>query len=157
MRIIGFSKRTHRTSAVVIVSFLAAMNFQAQAQKPPSPQNPPQAGTIRVNVGLIQTDVMVFDKQGRFVPDLKREQFELRIDGKVQPIEFFEMVSAGSAHDREIWAKAENQPVPAAQSAANGPNPGRILLIFLDDWHMAADMQHLRIRRSIPIECVRPI
>jgi VWFA-related protein len=115
------------------------MVFQAQAQKPPSAQNPPQARTIRVNVGLVQTDVMVFDKQGRFVPDLKKEQFELRVDGKVQPVEFFEMVSAGTPHDLEAWAKAEGQTLSPAPVPAATPNPGRTLLIFLDDLHMAAD------------------
>ncbi len=54
---------------------------------------------------------MVFDKQGHFVPDLKMNQFELRVDGKVQPVEFFEMVSTGSPHDEEIWARVENKPV----------------------------------------------
>jgi VWFA-related protein len=92
-------------------------------------------------VGLVQTDVVVFDRQGHFVPDLQKEQFELRINGKVQPIQFFEMVSAGSPHDEEIWAKAEGKPVPVAgqQPASSVPNPGKTLFIFLDDWHMGAE------------------
>lgn len=139
MRLIGFFNTSYRTTIPIIGLFMVVVNIQAQTQKPTTPQNPPQAGTIRVNVGLVQTDVMVFDKQGHFVPNLKKEQFELRIDGKMQPIEFFEIVSAGSTHDREIWAKAENQPVSVEQPATNSPNPGRTLLIFLDDWHMAAD------------------
>lgn len=140
MKLIRFPKRMHRPLAVLSSLFLAVVILHAQAQKPPAGQNPPQAGTIRVNVGLIQTDVMVFDRQGHFVPDLKMNQFELRVDGKVQPIEFFEMLSAGSEHDREIWAKAEGKPLAEpSQPAANISNPGRTLLIFLDDWHMAAD------------------
>jgi VWFA-related protein len=140
MKLIGFSKRTYRTSVAAIVSFMAAMIFPAQAQKPPAPQNPQQAGTIRVKVGLIQTDVMVFDKQGRFVPDLRMDQFELRIDGKVQPIEFFEMVSAGSPHDEEIWARVENKPVVSSEPpATKNTNPGRTILFFADDWHLSAD------------------
>ncbi len=141
MRSIGFPCRSSRTLAFVSGLLLAAIFLRAQTQKPPAGQNPPQAGTIRVNVGLVQTDVMVFDKQGHFVPDLKMNEFELRVDGKVQPIEFLEMVSAGSDHDREIWAKVPGQPVaePLQQPAADVSNPGRTLLIFLDDWHMAAD------------------
>jgi VWFA-related protein len=105
--------------------------------------------TIRVKVGLIQTDVMVFDRQGRFVPDLKQEQFELRVDGKVQPISFFELVSTGSAHDREVWAKAEAKPAPVpAVPEAKDANLGRTLLIFLDDWHMADDSV-MRSRKAI--------
>jgi VWFA-related protein len=64
----------------------------------------------------------------------------LRIDGKVQPSEFFEMVSAGSSHDEEIWARAENKPIPPVeQPGTKAQNPGRILLFFVDDWHLSAD------------------
>ena len=98
---------------------------------------------------MIQTDVMVFDKQGHFVPDLKMNQFELRVNGKVQPIEFFEVISAGSMRDGEIWAKAQGKPVPPpASPAANAPNPGRTLLIFLDDWHMD-DENAILSRRAV--------
>jgi len=91
-------------------------------------------------VALIQTDVEVFDKHGRFVPDLKLDQFELRIDGKVQPISFLEMVSAESPQDQAIWAKSENKTVPAPQQpAAMSSIPGRIVLIFLDDLHLSDD------------------
>jgi VWFA-related protein len=137
MRLIGFPKTSYPIS---IAALTAAILIPALAQKPAAPQNPPKAGTIRVNVGLVQTDVMVFDNQGHFVPDLKMNQFELRIDGKVQPIEFFEMVSAGSTHDEELWAKAGKRFVPASdQTSSKSQNPGRTILIFLDDWHLSAD------------------
>ena len=110
-----------------------------QAKKTEAGQKPSDH-TIRVDVGLVQTDVMVFDRQGRFVPDLKLDQFELRVDGKVQPISFIEQVSAGSTHDEEVWAKAEGKPVPAPPQPGEGSrNPGRILLFYLDDWHLSAD------------------
>ena len=108
------------------------------------PSHPQQASkrdsTIRVKVGVVQTDVMVFDRQGRFVSDLPKERFELRVDGKVQPIEFFEMVAAGSPHDEKVWAKTDviTFPVPAP-AITESQNPGRTLLFFVDDWHMSAD------------------
>jgi hypothetical protein len=40
---------------------------------------------------------MVFDKKGRFVDGLQREQFELIVNGKPQPISSFEQVRAGSS------------------------------------------------------------
>jgi len=100
MRLHNFPLRMHRTFMPLFGgSVVAAAVLFAQTQNPPAGQNPPQAGTIRVKVGLVQTDIMVFDKQGHFVPDLKMEQFEFRVDGKVQPLPFLEMVSAGSPHD----------------------------------------------------------
>ena len=44
---------------------------------------------------LVQTDAIVVDRQGRFVDNLQREQFELRVDGRPQRISFFERVPAG--------------------------------------------------------------
>jgi hypothetical protein len=56
---------------------------------------------------LVQTDVSVFDKRGRFVEDLKPEQFELQVDGRVQPVIFFERVTAGSlSEESQLTAAA---------------------------------------------------
>ena len=64
----------------------------SQARKTVSAQRRDQTDhTIRVNVALVQTDVMVFDRQGHFVPDLKVDQFELKVDNKAQPVSFMEV------------------------------------------------------------------
>ena len=74
-----------RTLALVSWLCMTLIPLPAQTQKLPTGK---QAGKpIRVTVGLVQTDVMVFDRQGQFVPDLKKEQFELRVDGKVLDVE----------------------------------------------------------------------
>ncbi len=124
-----------------------AIPFRAQVQKPPAGQKTEQAAKpIRIGVGLVQTDVTVFDRKNRFVDNLKPDQFELKVDGVVQPISFFELVSSGSPHDEEIWAKAEGKPVPAAtKPAADASDAGRTILFFVDDWHMSAeDVVHSR-------------
>jgi len=133
--------RMRRSLCFVLCLLSYALPGNPQAQKPPAGQKPGQAGTtVQVIVGLVQTDVMVFDKKGQFVPELRKDQFELRVDGRVQPVSFFEMVSAGSPHDEEVWAKAGNKPVPAAAPPASGrANPGRTLLFFVDDWHLSAE------------------
>lgn len=125
-------------SSWVLCSLLSPIS---KAQKPPSGQDAhPASQTIRVSVGLVQTDVMVFDRQGHFVSDLKPEQFELRVDGRVQPVSFLELISAGSPKDVAIWAIEDSKLQPTLPpSAATSSNPGRTLLFFLDDWHMAED------------------
>jgi VWFA-related protein len=127
--------------AVPLLLVGLAIPLYSHAQKPVSGQKPGQAGqTIHVNVGLVQTDVMVFDRQGHFVPDLKLDQFELRVDGKVQPISFLELISTGTPKDEETWAKAEGTKVASPRPAASGSSDrGRTLLFFLDDWHLSAD------------------
>ncbi len=96
---------------------------------------------VRVNAELVQTGVSVFDKQGRFVDGLKREDFELRVDGRPVPITFFENIVAGSLRDRLARA--------AAAAAAGGPvtkvaetAPSfrqRTVVFFLDDRHLSLD------------------
>jgi VWFA-related protein len=138
------------TLTVFLLLAFAAPHSKSQVQTPPPGGKPEQGGqTIRVKVALVQTDVEVVDKQGRFVPDLKLNQFELRIDGKVQPISFLELVSAESPQDQAAWAKAESETVPVPpQPAATSSNPGRTVLIFLDDWHLSND-SILRSRAAI--------
>lgn len=105
----------------------------AQAQQPAPPARP-QDDVVRVYTELVQTDVMVLDKQGRFVKDLTRDNFELRIDGKPRPIEAFELITAGSNEESQLAAARGattlnlKRPVPLDR--------GRIVFFFVDDYHM---------------------
>src|SRR3954469_6223521 len=73
------------------VLIAASASAQTKPQKPAEPQD----DVIRVNTELVQTDVMVFDKDGHFVDGLKADQFALKIDNKATPLSFFERVAAG--------------------------------------------------------------
>lgn len=106
----------------------------AQQQTPsPSPQRSTD-DVVRVYTELVQTDVMVFDKQGRFIKDLTRDNFELRIDGKPRPIEAFELITAGSDEESQLAAARGaptinlKRPVPLDR--------GRIVFFYVDDFHM---------------------
>ena len=59
-----------------------------------------QDDVVRITTELVQTGVTVLDKQGRLVDGLKKDDFELRVDGRVVPISFFENIVAGSQRDR---------------------------------------------------------
>jgi VWFA-related protein len=84
---------------------------------------------VRVDTDIVQTDASVFDRQGRFVEGLAREQFELKVDGRPVPLAFFEGAAGG-------------QP---AQPARDGAARGRRIVVFLDDLHLsAASVEHLR-------------
>lgn len=99
-----------KTAFPRILICLLALTLNIQGQTPSRPQD--QSDVVRVFTDLVQTDVMVFDKQGHFADGLRREDFELRIDGKLKPIEFFERISAGTVNE-------ETQ-----LSAARGPLSG---------------------------------
>jgi VWFA-related protein len=124
----------------------------AQEKKPPQNQKPPEADdVVRVNTELVQTDVMVFDKKGRFVDGLQRDQFQLYVDGKPEPISFFESVIAGSSGERASLKKARGEASPAsseASSTAKEQAQGRTVMFFVDDMHLAPG-NLLRTRKSI--------
>lgn len=109
------------------------------AQTPGPTGRQDQTEVLRVFTELVQTDVMVFDKSGQFVKGLKRENFELKIDGKPKPVEFFETVTAGSADEEAQLAAARGVSSSLNPNKATGAKPldrGRMVFFFVDDLHL---------------------
>lgn len=121
----------------VLACFVAVSIAFAQAEVKPSPQSPSQdIDVVRVSTELVQTDVMVVDKQGHFVDGLQREQFELRVDGTPQPIALFDRVVSGSQKGSQSSAQKETS--ASAAPNANGERRGRTVIFFIDDLHLSA-------------------
>ncbi len=156
-----------RLAAVLLAALCLPAPLRAQdaprpqpAPAPPARQEPAQPQTpaagkedeevVRISTELVQTDVMVFDKAGKFVEGLSPEQFELKIDGRPQSIAFFERIRAGTVdEDAQIAA--------ARGGAAGGARPGgvalpldrgRTVLFFVDDLHLSAGSTH-HIRKTL--------
>jgi VWFA-related protein len=120
-----------------VLCVLLLMGSSPVAQTPQTQSPPPQKAqdeVVRVYTELVQTDVMVLDKQGKFVDGLKKEDFELRIDGQVRAIEAFEKIIAGSNEEAQLAAARGattinlKRPVPLDR--------GRVVFFYLDDFHM---------------------
>src|ERR1700730_10100341 len=86
-------------SVAALVLCCLGLTADPLSQSAQNPKPGDEDEVLRIRSDLVQTDVMVFDKQGRFVNGLKQADFELRIDGKPQPVLFFERVTAGSANE----------------------------------------------------------
>ncbi|MFN2576122.1 MAG: VWA domain-containing protein [Pyrinomonadaceae bacterium] len=119
--------------------FFCALLFAPEIYAQTKPQKPAeQDDVIRVSTELVQTDVMVFDKNNHFVDGLTGEQFALKVDNKPAPISFFERVTSGKE------STARNSTASAASSAETS-NPaaavvrGRTVIFFVDDLHLAPD------------------
>jgi len=128
-------RRLFSYSAILLWMLLTASVVTAQTK--PETQQPDQDDVIRVNTSLVQTDVMVFDKKGRFVDGLKAEQFALKIDNKPQTVAFFERVTSGSVREEKRSQVAADTPV-----TTTSPAPivrGRTVIFFVDDFHLAPD------------------
>ena len=115
---------------VIISLIISVPTLTALAQQKPD-------DVVKVSTELVQTDFMVFDKQGNFVDNLKRDQFTFKIDGKPREISFFDRLAAGSRSEEAQLAAARGA------SAPGGPAPvpldrGRTVLFFVDDLHLSA-------------------
>lgn len=94
-------------------------------------QGPKPAGTVRVTTRLVLVDIIVTDKDGRPVADLKRDDFTLLEDGKPQPISIFSFEPASTAPIAETASLPPNVYSNRAQARAGGPL-NIILLDFLN-------------------------
>jgi VWFA-related protein len=148
------SRRTLKN--FVVVQFICCLlcfaaqpaSVSAQSQITPAPKQ--DVDVLRVNTELVQSPVMIFDKEGHFVDGLRQDQFELRVDGKPQAITFFDRVTAGTpAEASKFEAARRGVPVagaPAVVAPAKGSVYGRTLIFFVDDLHLTSEsIERLRV------------
>src|SRR5215213_622086 len=122
------------TRLVFIFVLLSAAHAAFGQQQAPSPQTDE---VVRINTELVQTSVTVFDKQGRFIDGLKKDDFELRVDGRLVSISFFENIVSGSQRDRNVRKLGEATPVKGSTSELSFRQ--RTIVFFMDDRHLSLD------------------
>jgi len=120
--------------------------LQAQSSPPvaaptqtPIRQNPSQV--IRRSFNLVSTDVVVRDAAGRFIPDLKKQDFEVYEDGVKQEIVSFIVTVGGHIYNEVLPPMTpgmEGIILPAAKPPRDVT--GRVFVIFIDDLHL--DFSH---------------
>jgi VWFA-related protein len=124
-------------SAALFCFMICASGARAQVGQSQTQEKSEEV--VRVESELVQTDVMVFDKSGKFVDGLGREQFELRVDGRVAPVAFFERVATVNPKG-EGTAGASSAGVGAAALAVGAARGrGRTIIFFMDDYHLSLD------------------
>src|SRR5262245_32413498 len=92
------SRASLLTTATCLLACLLLFPAIVFSQTKPEPKPEPSGegqDVIKFDTSLVQTDVMVFDKQGKFVDGLKPEQFQLKINNTPREISFFEAVKSG--------------------------------------------------------------
>src|SRR4029078_5962259 len=70
-------------------------NRQPEAQKdstPPGPEEVDAGDIIKVDTTLVTIPVSVMDRDGRYVPNLQKEEFRVWEDGVEQEVAFFQSV-----------------------------------------------------------------
>jgi Ca-activated chloride channel family protein len=77
-------------SVLLVVAFASSKNSQTKPQekKPPTEEVDP-GDVIRITTTLVNSPVLVLGRSGKFVPTLKREDFQVLEDGVPQEIAYF--------------------------------------------------------------------
>jgi VWFA-related protein len=124
--------------AALLVFFTAAGLTARQnqpAQQPPPPPPPPSQSqpTFKVRVDYVEVDVVVTDRQGNLVRDLKKEDFQVLEDGKGQTINTFTQVDIPVERaDRPLFAES---PIEPDVRTNEKPFDGRVYVMVIDDLH----------------------
>ena len=120
------------TSLVLLLA--VGLSAQGPTGSATRQQQPP---TFRVQIDAVTMDVIVKDDQGRFLPDLKKDEFEVFEDGVKQDIS-----SMTLSHGGRVANLLEAPPPPPPEGIILPPmrkvqdTSGRIFLFFVDDLHL---------------------
>jgi VWFA-related protein len=108
---------------------------QAQPQAPP-PTGPDGQPLFRAGINFVRVDVIVSDRNGNPVGDLKPEDFEIVEEGKPQSIQTFKLVSL----DGGLMASTKEPPreirTDADEESEAARDDVRLFAFFLDDYHV---------------------
>ena len=93
---------------------------------------------LELSVNRVLVPVVVHDKQGRTVGDLKKEDFQVFDEGKPRPISAFNVEKRGTVGSRAaIAAEPDQQPPTNGHAATQTPIlPERITVFLFDDMHL---------------------
>jgi len=95
----------------LIVSLLL-LSLTARAQTPQKPQD--DDDIVKIKSNLVNIDVIVKDKKGKYISDLKAEDFTISENGQAQKIEFFDAPLSRSETPASGTKVAETPPAPTA-------------------------------------------
>lgn len=127
-----------RGAAALIGLLLCAANTGAQQARPAAPPQPDRP-VFRSGVQTIEVDVRVYDRDGRFVADLTKEDFEVLEDGIPQSIQSLFVVET---------AAAQNPAARVERPADEGGDRTTPVVSARQSWLFVFDLNHLTPGRS---------
>ena len=117
----------------------AAQPAQTDAQQPPR---------IRTGINYVRVDVIVSDKSGAPVNDLRQQDFEITEDGKPQTIQAFKLVNITETSAATPVSVPRRIKTIADEQMAAAKDDVRLFGIFLDDYHVRLE-NSMRAREPI--------
>ncbi|MDX6501518.1 MAG: hypothetical protein QOG23_4778 [Blastocatellia bacterium] len=128
--------------SMLVPMMLGVLAASAHSQEKKEPNKAPDDDVIKVTANLVSVDVIVKDKKGRVITDLKPEDFTVYENGVPQKIEFFDSTLTSSNEA----AKSPTTTI-LTESRARTPDglPRNIIALVLDGQSTeAANLSHVR-------------
>jgi VWFA-related protein len=119
-----------RTSAALLMLLPALAFAQTETSPPPMPFQE------TVEVRVMDLDVAVTDSRGRPITDLAREDFTVRVDGRVLPLDYFARVEEGTIHAPDLAQASPDRVLEEFRRGGEAYVP-RHFLIYVDVGHMS--------------------
>jgi len=114
----------------------AAQDGQPAQQNPADGQNQAPVPVFRSGVDFVRVDVIVSDRSGNPIADLKESDFELTEDGKPQSVESFKLIKL----DGGVTPTPDGAPRPIRsdedEQREAARDDVRLFAVFLDDYHV---------------------
>jgi VWFA-related protein len=131
--------------ALFLSTSLLSLCVAAQTVAPPQQQQQGEEEVVRITSELVQTDVVVTDKDDRVINDLKLGDFEVYENGKKQDLKFIEYV--GVDEGRRIEGARPDAPPESAriERELSARDVRRVVAFVVDDLTIPfADMATVR-------------
>jgi VWFA-related protein len=87
--------------SILLGNLIAQTPQQQNSPPPPQERKVSPEDILRISIDLVQTDVVVMDKNEQIIPDLKLADFEVYENGKKQDVQFMEFISLDEASRSE--------------------------------------------------------
>jgi VWFA-related protein len=123
---------------LLLLATLLVLGGSQQSPPPTTPQ------AFRSGAQIVEVDVRVLGKDGRFVTDLGLADFEITEDGVPQKLQSIMLIDAGAAPSAHLAPSAPAPLAPLAPSAPlaplvpSPPRPPQIWLFVFDTTHLTA-------------------
>jgi len=120
--------------AIVFVALVSttAIAF-GQSQTKPANQDEP----VRLRTELVQVQVVVTDKQGRVIEDLKKDDFELLEQDRRQEVSFFSLERVGVLPARPAVSGKDTVATQPPSRAGEAATTTRSIVLFFDTTHLS--------------------
>jgi VWFA-related protein len=126
-----------KTFALALMALASAVS----ARQIPPAQAAPQVFKESVEVRVMDLDVSVTDSKGQPVPDLTRQDFTVRVEGKPVPIDYFARVDEGTIHAPDLASVSPDRVLDAYKSGEDAFVP-RHFLIYVDSGDLSPGVRN---------------